>query len=170
MCNFKKYLNSVGGWRYYSGAGGEEFELGRIIQSDKKIILIKSAFYTTYYPNLLNRFKEIILRTEAYIDLFLKKKNLIQRGLLTNEQAISSIITLIYITIIFMYLFININLHIFIAAIITQLIIEFSFLRFALKIYGYKMLIFSIFAIQIINVGIMIGSLKFILKKIFRFV
>ena len=69
-----------------------------------------------------------------------------------------------------MYLFININSHIFIAAIFTQLIIEFSFLRYALKIYGYKMLIFSIFAIQIINVGIMIGSLKFILKKIFRFV
>ena len=168
----KKYLNSVGGWRYYSGAGGEEFELGyRIIQSDKKIILIKSAFYTTYYPNLLNRFKEIILRTEAYIELFLKKKKFDSKGsFATNEQAISSIITLIYITIIFMYLFININSHIFIAAIFTQLIIEFSFLRFALKIYGYKMLIFSIFAIQIINVGIMIGSLKFILKKIFRFV
>ena len=94
---------------------------------------------------------------------------MIQRGLFaTNEQAISSIITLIYITIIFMYLFININSHIFIAIIFTQLIIEFSFLRYALKIYGYKMLIFSIFAIQIINVGIMIGSLKFILKKIFR--
>ena len=41
----KKYLNSIGGWRYYSGAGGEEFELGfRIIESKKRIILIKMFF------------------------------------------------------------------------------------------------------------------------------
>jgi len=165
----KKYLNSIGGWRYYSGAGGEEFELGfRIIESKKRIILIKNVFYTTFYPNLYTRFKEIIFRTEAYIDLFLKKKRFDSKGsFATSEQAISSFITLIYIAILFISLFININISIFMIAVITQIIVEYSFIRFAFKIYGFRMLIFSIFAIQVINAGIIIGAFKFIQKKIF---
>ena len=165
----KRYLISIGGWKYFSGAGGEEFELGhRIIKSNKIIVLIKKAFYITFYPNLFARSKEIIFRTEAYIDLFLKRKKFDSKGsFATSEQAISSLITLIYIPILFMYYFFDINLHIFAIAMIAQVFFELSFIRFALKIYGFKMAIFSIFAIQIINIGIIIGALKFVLKKIF---
>jgi len=46
------------------------------------------------------------------------------------------------------------------------LYLEFDFLKYAKKYFGLKMLIFSIYGIQIINLGILIGSLKFCIKKI----
>ena len=49
---------------------------------------------------------------------------------------------------------------------IIQLYLEFDFLRYANKYFGFKMLFFSIYGIQVINLGILIGSLKFFIKKI----
>jgi hypothetical protein len=51
--------------------------------------------------------------------------------------------------------------------IILQLIFELDFLRFANKNYGIKMVIFSLFGIQIINIGILFGVLIFFYKIIF---
>ena len=56
----KNFLFKIGGWKSYKNAGGEEFELGqRILKSGKKIILIKKAYYTTYYNDIFTRFKKI---------------------------------------------------------------------------------------------------------------
>ena len=46
----KIFLRKIGGWNYYSKAGGEEFELGhRIVANGKKNYLTKRTRYSTYY-------------------------------------------------------------------------------------------------------------------------
>ena len=166
----KKYLISIGGWKFFSGAGGEEFELGhRILKSKKKIILIKDANYVTYYADLFTRFKEIINRTEKYIDLLIKKKHFDSEGsFATSNQAFSALTTSLYIFIIFISTLVKMNYFYFIISIVfLQVFIEFNFLKYSFKIYGFKMLLFSLFGIQIINLGLIIGSIKYILKKLF---
>ena len=54
-----------------------------------------------------------------------------------------------------------------IVLIILQLIFELNFLIFAKKNYGMKMLIFSLFGIQVMNIGILLGVLIFFYKIIF---
>lgn len=168
----KKYLLLIGGWKKYDKAGGEEFELGhRITNSNKKIILIKDAYYVTSYPNLYNRFKEVIERTEKYISILLKKKYFDTKGsFATSAQAISAVITLFYL--INLVLFINfeeeISSYIFLLLLTLQLFAEFNFFKYCFKIKGFRMLIFSIFAIQLLNLGIIIGGIKFLIKKIIR--
>ena len=54
-----------------------------------------------------------------------------------------------------------------IVLIILQLIFELNFLIFAKKNYGMKMLIFSLFGIQVMNIGILLGVLIFFFKIIF---
>jgi len=46
-----------------------------------------------------------------------------------------------------------------------QIIIEFKFMVFAYKYFGLKMLFFSLFGIQVINTGIILGAAFFILGK-----
>ncbi len=167
----KRFLSKIGGWKSYKNAGGEEFELGeRILNSGKEIILIKEAFYTTYYTDLYTRFKKIIDRTEKYLGILLKKKYFDSKGsFATKNQASSAIITSILNFFIILELLFpqEISLaKISLMLLTIQLYLEFDFLKYAKKYFGFKMLIFSIYGIQIINLGILIGSLKFCIKKI----
>jgi hypothetical protein len=50
---------------------------------------------------------------------------------------------------------------------IFQMITEYKFLIFAKKRFGLKMLFFSLFGIQVINIGILFGVIYFFLQ-IFR--
>ena len=171
-CVIKKdYLLKIGGWKYYSNAGGEEFELGdRITKSKKEIILIKSAYYTTYYTSLFVRFKKIIDRTEKYIEILFKKKYFDSTGsFATKNQSLSAACTALFIIFLLLKLiafngFPLITLLIFF---FSQIIIEYDFLKYSKKYFGFKMFFYSILAIQIINLGILIGACNFLLKKIF---
>ena len=76
----KETLNQVGGWKPLRNAGGEEYYLGyKINQLNKKNYKIINASYKTSYVDLYTRFKKIIDRTEKYIHIFFKKKNLIPK-------------------------------------------------------------------------------------------
>ena len=167
----KIFLSKIGGWKSYKNAGGEEFELGqRILKSGKKIILIKKAYYTTYYNDIFTRFKKIIDRTDKYLGILLKKKYFDSKGsFATKNQASSAMITSGFIFFFILNIFLpqNINfLKISVILLTIQLYLEFDFLRYANKYFGLKMLFFSIYGIQVINLGILIGSLKFFTKKI----
>ncbi len=50
---------------------------------------------------------------------------------------------------------------------ITQIVVEFNFLIFAKKHYGLKMIFFSLFGIHVINLGIILGVVYFIFRKMF---
>jgi glycosyltransferase involved in cell wall biosynthesis len=168
----RKYLNSIGGWKYFAGAGGEEFELGhRILASEKKIILIKDANYITYYPSLLSRFFEVIGRTEKYVALALKRKKFDTKGsFATSGQAFSALITGFYALIITASFLLTVKINtLLLPFFLIQFLSEFSFLKYAFKIYGLKMFFYSLLAIQVINFGIILGTIKFISKKILKY-
>jgi hypothetical protein len=116
------------------------------------------------------RFKRIIERTTKYIPLFLEKKKFDTKGsFATLGQFFSTLTTLLIVVYALISLIFNNTFFIsgFMGLIILQLIFELDFLRFANKNYGIKMVIFSLFGIQIINIGILFGVLIFFYKIIF---
>lgn len=166
----KETLNQVGGWKPLRNAGGEEFDLGyKINQLNKRNYKIIDASYKTSYIALYARFKKIIDRTEKYIHLFLEKKKFDTKGsFATFNQFFSSLLTLIIIILIllspiFGKLLLIVGL---LALFIAQIIVEFNFLLFAKKHYGLKMIFFSLFGIHVINLGIILGVLYFVFRKV----
>lgn len=164
----KKMLLQIGGWKSLRHAGGEEFDLGYKINLSGKINLkIKNASYKAFYVSLYSRFKKIIDRTEKYIHIFLLKKKFDTQGsFATLNQAFSCFFTfLLILTLIFSLFFNEFNiLRILIILFFVQLIVESKFLVFAKKHFGFKMLFFSFFGIQVINIGILLGVGYFFLK------
>jgi glycosyltransferase involved in cell wall biosynthesis len=167
----KKLFNNVGKWKSLYGAGGEEFDLGyKIRKLNKKNIKLKSAGYSGFWCDLKERSIRIISRTEKYIPILLKKKNFDSKGTFaTSGQAFSAFLTLLILFLLISNLFLNFNyviLGIFILLII-QLILEINFLIYAYKKYKIKMLLFSLFGIQVINLSIILGGFLFLIKNTF---
>ena len=164
----KEFLKQIGGWRLVRNAGGEEFELGyKINQLNKKNIRIRDASYKAFYVSLYSRFKRIIDRTEKYIHLFLVKKKFDPQGsFATSTQALSSFFTLLILVLFLFSLYSNKSFFIFglLILFIFQIIAEYKFLIFAKKYFGLKMLFFSLFGIQVINIGILFGVIYFFLN------
>ena len=166
----KDLFFKIGKWKAFNHAGGEEFDIGyKITKLNKKNIKTSSATYSGYWSSLDVRFKRIIKRTAKYIPLFLEKKSFDTKGsFATFGQFFSSFIT----SLIFAYIFISLIFHNsfffsgLIILIILQLASELSFLIFAKKNYGIKMVLFSLFGIQVINLGILLGVILYILKGI----
>ena len=167
----KETLNQVGGWKPFRNAGGEEFDLGyKINQLNKKNYKIIDASYKTSYVDLYTRFKKIIDRTEKYIHIFLKKKKFDTEGsFATFNQFLSSLLTLIIIVLILFNFILDRSLLIvgILAFFIAQIVVESNFIIFAKKHYGLKMMSFSLFGIHVINLGIILGVVYFIFRKIF---
>ena len=168
----KELFLKVGKWKAFSNAGGEEFDLGyKIKKLEKKNIKTKEARYSGYWCNLNIRFKRIIQRTEKYIPLLLKKKSFDSKGTFaTFSQSLSSFITLIMIVNIFLILLFknHIYFYVFLILYLLQLIIEFKFFLFAKNKFGFKMLLYSLYGIQVINLAIIIGFLSYIFKLPFN--
>ena len=166
----KKLFFEVGKWKPFYDAGGEEFDLGyRIRKLNKNNIKTQSAKYSGYWYNLYERFIRIINRTSKYMPLFFKKKKFDSKGsFATLEQVFSALLTLIIIFfLITSYFFYQSALFKgLIILLLLQTIIELKFLIYATKKQGLKMLIFSLFGIQIINLGILFGVVYFFFKKI----
>ena len=171
----KEFFMQIGGYKPLRSAGGEEFYLGyQINQLNKKNIKIIDATFKSKYCSLYLRFKRIIDRTEKYIPLLFKKKKFDTTGSGADlTQAFSSLLTLIILILILLVFALNksfLLVGLFISF-VTQIIIEFKFLLFAKKHFGFKMLFFSLFGIQVINMGILFGSAYFLLnmtKKLLR--
>jgi len=167
----KELFFKVGKWKAFYAAGGEEFDMGyKILKINKKNIKIYSATYSGYWCSLDVRFKRIIERTTKYIPLFLEKKKFDTKGsFATLGQFFSTLITLLII------IYTTINLIFgnnfsdsgLIILIIFQLISELNFLIFAKKNYGMKMVAYSLFGIQVINIGILFGVLIYFYKTLF---
>ena len=168
----KELLLKIGKWKVLSNAGGEEFDLGyKIKKLEKKNIKTKEARYSGYWCDLNTRFKRIIQRTEKYIPLLLKKKSFDSKGTFaTFSQSLSSLITLTIVLNIFLILVFknHIYFYVFLILYLLQLIIELKFLLFAKNKFGFKMLLYSLYGIQVINLAIIIGFLSYIFKLLFN--
>ena len=171
----KEFFMRLGGYKPLRNAGGEEFYLGyQINKLNKKNIKIIDASYKGKWCGLYLRFKRIIDRTEKYMPLFFEKKKFDTAGsFATLTQAFSSLLTLIIFILILLVFALNkgfLLVGLFIVF-MTQIIIEFKFLLFTKKHFGFKMLFFSLFGIQVINMGIFLGSAYFfinMIKKLLR--
>ena len=167
----KKLFNNVGKWKALYGAGGEEFDLGyKIRQLDKKNIKLKSSGYSGFWCGLKERSIRIVSRTEKYIPILLKKKNFDSKGTFaTTGQAFSSFLTLLMLSVLILNLFLKLDFLFLTLFIIftSQLILEINFLIFAYKKYKIKMVLFSLFGIQVINLSIILGAFLFLYKNIF---
>jgi|TARA_Y100000310_G_scaffold341932_1_gene442963 glycosyltransferase involved in cell wall biosynthesis len=171
----KKFFIQMGGYKPLRNAGGEEFYLGyQINQLNKKNIKIIDASFKGKYCSLYLRFKRIIDRTEKYIPLLFKKKKFDTTGSGADlTQAFSSLLTLIILILILLVFALNkgfLLVGLFISF-VTQIIIELKFLLFAKKHFGFKMLFFSLFGIQVINLAIFFGTAYFffnMIKKLLR--
>jgi len=169
----KKFLKSVGGWSFFSGAGGEEFVLGhRIIKAGKKNIITKNTNYTTFYDNLYTRCKTIVFRTCSYLPIFISRKKFESTGAFaTLNQSLSTLLTSLLIFVIFLSTFTNKFNFLIIILLVTNLLIELNFLRFCMKYYkklDFPIYIIGIFAVNIsIVIGVIMGifKLNFFLKK-----
>lgn len=162
----KKFLKLVGGWKFFPGAGGEEFELGhRIIKKGKINYITKKTNYTTYYENLLSRSKEIILRTSAYIPIFINRKRFETKGAFaTSQQAISVFITSLTLLFLGLHFFYDTSLNFIFIFIILNFYTEFDFLKFTLAYYKKKDFLVYVLGIYVINISIIIGTILGILK------
>ena len=167
----KDLFNNVGKWKALYGAGGEEFDLGyKIRKLNKKNIKLKNAGYSGFWCGLKERSIRIINRTEKYIPILLKKKNFDSKGTFaTSGQAFSAFLTLFMLSILILNLFLKFNLTILgiFTLFIIQLMLEIKFLIFAYKKYKIKMLLFSLFGIQVINLSIILGGFLFLFKNTF---
>ena len=170
----KEFLKKIGGWKFFRNAGGEEYELGnRINNNGKKNYKLNDSTYTTSWDSLFIRFKEVIDRTEKYLHVFLKKKEFeTEESFASSEQVVSAIFTSILIFLIFINFFINSSLVIscFLIFLIIQLFVERNFLLYAKDTFGLKMFFYSLYAIQVINTGILIGGFLFIFNKLKFFI
>jgi len=168
----KEFFMLIGGYKPLRSAGGEEFYLGyQINQLNKKNIKIIDASYKGKWCSLYLRFKRIIDRTEKYIPLLFKKKKFDTTGSGADlTQALSSLLTLIILILILLVFVLNkdfLLVGLFISF-VTQIIIEFKFLLFAKKHFGFKMLFFSLFGIQVINLAILFGAAYFFFNMIIK--
>ena len=167
----KNLFFKIGKWKAFYAAGGEEFDMGyKILKINKKNIKTISATYSGYWCSLDVRFKRIVERTTKYIPLFLEKKKFDTKGsFATLGQSFSTLITLLIIiyTTIGLIFDSSFSLSVLIILIIFQLIFELNFLIFAKKNYGMKMVVYSLFGIQVINVGILFGVLIYLYKTLF---
>ena len=168
----KELFLKVGKWKVLTNAGGEEFDLGyKIKKLEKKNIKTKESRYSGYWCDLNKRSKRIIQRTEKYIPLLLKKKSFDSKGTFaTFGQSLSSLITLIMVLNIFLIIVFKnyIYFNVFLILYLLQLIIELKFLLFAKNKFGFKMLLYSLYGIQVINLAIIMGFLSYIFKLSFN--
>ena len=168
----KELFLKAGKWKVLTNAGGEEFALGyKIKKLEKNNIKTKESRYSGYWCDLNTRFKRIIQRTEKYIPLLLKKKSFDSKGTFaTFSQSLSSLITLIMVSNIFLTLVFknHIYFYVFLILYLLQLIIELKFLLFAKNKFGFKMLLYSLYGIQVINLAVIIGFLSYIFKLPFN--
>ena len=168
----KELFLKVGKWKVLTNAGGEEFDLGyKIKKLEKKNIKTKESRYSGYWCDLNKRSKRIIQRTEKYIPLLLKKKSFDSKGTFaTFGQSLSSLITLIMVLNIFLIIVFKnyIYFNVFLILYLLQLIIELKFLLFAKNKFGFKMLLYSLYGIQVINLAIIMGFLSYIFKLPFN--
>jgi len=164
----KDFLNSIGGWKFFPSAGGEEFELGhRIIMNGKKNYLTKKTNYTTSYDNLYSRCKTVVFRTSTYLPIFIHRKKFESKGAFaTFPQVLSTFLTLLTLTSLLLSVLIDdLKILIFIL-IFLNFSIEFNFIKFALKYFKKQNFLICLLGIYAINFSIIIGTVIGVFKLV----
>ena len=162
----KDFLNLIGGWKFLPNTGSEEFELGhRITANGKKNYITKKTNYTHYYDNLYVRSKTIIYRTSSYLPILIQRKKFETKGAFaTFSQALSAFFTLLTLVFFLLSDVIDNSKIFIIISIFLNFVVEFNFLKFALKHYNKKNILIYLLGIYAVNFSIMLGTLLGIIR------
>ncbi len=157
----KNFLKSIGGWKFFPSAGGEEFELGhRIIKNGKINYVTKKTNYTTFYHNLYSRCKTVIFRTSTYLPIFINRKKFETKGAFaTYEQVLSTFLTALILFFIFFKGYFEFYKYAVLFTLFFNLLIELKFLKFAFKNYTKFNLPIYLIGIFAINFSIILGTI-----------
>ena len=157
----KDFLNSIGGWKFFPSAGGEEFELRhRIIANGKKNYITKKTNYTTFYDNLYSRCKTVVFRTSTYLPIFIHRKKFETKGAFaTFSQVLSAFITSLILMLFLLKNIFDNSKIIFFILIFLNLVVEFNFIKFALKYYKRENLLIYLLGVYAINLSIIFGAI-----------
>jgi hypothetical protein len=157
----KNFLKLIGGWKFFPSAGGEEFELGhRIIKNGKKNYITKKTNYTTFYDNLYSRCKTVVFRTSTYLPIFINRKKFESKGAFaTFQQVLSTFFTSLTVLSLLLSVFINpLKITVFIL-ILLNFLVEFNFLKFAIKYFKKENILIYLLGIYAINLSIIFGTI-----------
>jgi len=162
----KSFLNKIGGWKFLPNTGSEEFELGhRIILNGKRNYITKKTNYTHFYDNLYERCKTIIYRTSSYLPILLQRKQFESKGAFaTFPQALSAFLTLITLILFLFSDSISNSSTLILISVFFNFVVEFNFLKFAIKHYNKKNILVYLLGIYAVNFSIMFGGLLGIIR------
>lgn len=143
----------------YGGVGMEEFHMAHEMErKGYRHLLLRSAAYHHYYKTLSRRCLALLIRTARWVSLLLRRKKFESRGAVGTVAAVfSCILTFIAFTALIAGLFMP-----WMAALagliwLIQLIVEWGFLGFARKMYGWPMVFYAFPALQVMHIAIGLG-------------
>jgi len=159
----KKVFEKCGGFtERHSGVGMEEFHMGHVMEMNGfKNILLRAASYQHHYKPLIKRCLTLIERTSRWVPLFLSRKKFETHGAVgSQDAAFSCVLTFIALTALSAGVFIQWGMIIAGLTWSVQIILEWKFLTFAYKVYGWRMVFYSIPALQVMHLSIGLGFIR----------
>lgn len=120
----KSVFFEIGGFNtVFKSAGGEEYEIGRVIQQHDYRIFLDSSFRIHHnFENFLSRFKKLFRRSYVYGRFVLQRNFKLDRGHGTLKEGINSLLSVIGILELLISSFIGWTFLLFLATIIIQLL------------------------------------------------
>ena len=143
----------------HSGVGMEEFHLAHMMELNGfKNILLRSASYQHHYKPLIKRCLTLIERTSRWVPLLLSRKKFESHGAVgSQDAAFSCVLTFVALTALSAGIFIRWGMTIAGLTWLVQIVLEWTFLNFAYKVYGWRMVFYSLPALQVMHLSIGLG-------------
>ncbi len=163
-------FRELGGFpEIYKGVGMEEFQMAHEMEvRGYGNVLIRSASYRHHYKPLFHRCRILYDRTARWVPLFFRRKRFESPGAVgTPGAGVSCLLTALALAGLAAGLFVPPALILALAAWLVQIGLEWSFFRFSGAHYGPLMSVYGFFALQVLNISIVLGFIRG-LGRLFR--
>ncbi len=166
----RSIFEALGGFsERYGGVGMEEFHMAyEMERKGYRHLLLRSAAYHHYYKTLGCRCLILLERTARWVPLLLRRKKFESRGAVgTADAAFSCILTFMALMALIAGLFMPWMVALAGLAWLIQFVMEWGFLGFARKMYGWPMVFYALFALQVMHIAIGLGFIWGLVKLLF---
>lgn len=166
----RKAFEDLGGFsERHGGVGMEEFHMAH--EMEKRglgHLLIRAASYMHHYKPLGARCRALFDRTARWVPLLFRRKKFESRGAVgTARASLSCLMTFAAVVVAILSLLHSELLIPTVLILIAQCVLEFPFLRFARKMYGWRMVLYSLLALQVLNLATGAGFIRGLVRLIF---
>ena len=166
----RETFDKLGGFsERHGGVGMEEFHMAHEME-DRGLghLLIKSAAYRHHYKPLSLRCRSLIDRTARWVPLLIKRRKFESYGAVgTATAAFSCVLTYLWLVLGILSPVASRLLFLAAAVFIGQLMLEAPFLAFVRKMYGWRMVLYAVGALQIMHLSIGFGFVIGVFKLLF---